>query len=107
MRLTCKAWKRELDLCAYEVEPAFSDMQRTLKFFPNVQKLDLSACNLTVQNEDLFLMSGLKKLKVLDLRGCAAVSRCCHSSCLSFWKLDMTVQTNTLRHSDRAIIIEF
>ena len=73
LRLTCKTWKRELDLCCYEVEPAFSDMQRMLKLFPNVQKVDLSACNLTVQNDDLFLMPSLKKLRVLDLRGCAAV----------------------------------
>ena len=75
MRLICKTWKRELDLCTHEVEPAFSDMQRTLKLFPNVLKVDLSVCNLTVQNEDLFLMPGLKQLKVLDLRGCSAVSQ--------------------------------
>lgn len=74
MRLTCKSWKRELDLCTDLVEPAIADTERIVRLFPNVNKIDLSVCNLTVHDEDLERLPKLKNLKVLDLRGCAAVS---------------------------------
>lgn len=74
MRLTCKTWKRELDLCTHHAQPAFCDMPRVVKLFQNVRSLDLSVCNLTVRDEDLSLLCGLPKLAALDLRGCAAVS---------------------------------
>ena len=78
MRATCKTWKRELDLCTFVVEPAYADIPQVLKLFPNVNKLDLSSCSLTVQNEDLPLVARLQKLKILDLRGCAAVRSMLH-----------------------------
>ena len=74
MRLTCKSWKRELDLCTELLEPAIADTARIVRLFPNVNKIDLSVCNLTVHDEDLEVLPKLKNLRVLDLRGCAAVS---------------------------------
>ncbi len=73
LRLTCKTWKRELDLCSHSLEPAVCDVPRIAALFPNLSRLNLSGCSLTVRDEALQDLHHLKKLVQLDLRGCAGV----------------------------------
>jgi len=74
LRLTCMTWKRELDMCSHSLEPAVCNIPRILSLFPNLRRLDLSGCSLTVRDDSLEDLHKLQKLQQLDLRGCARVS---------------------------------
>jgi Leucine-rich repeat (LRR) protein len=73
LRLTCMTWRRELDLCSHNLEPSVCDIPRILSLFPNLRKLDLSGCSLTVRDESLENIHKLQKLQHLDLKGCSQV----------------------------------
>ena len=73
MRLACKKWRDELDACTYLLVPSVCHAHKILQRFSQVHELDLSSCTLTVQDECLETLAGMKKLQSIDLRGCVKV----------------------------------
>lgn len=73
MRATCKQWKEDLDAAMHSLSPAICKAQDIVSLFPNVEELDLSACNVTVDDDSLAIIAKLPRLQTLDISGCARV----------------------------------
>ena len=79
MRLACKKWRDELDACTYLLVPSVCNAHQILQRFSHLHELDLSSCALTVRDECLETLAGMKKLQSIDLRGCVKVNPDPHS----------------------------